>query len=437
MIRRALLAVAFALVLAPAARADSFATWGGYHAPGTPPKYNRVNAVMLGPASARNVLVLVPGTQAGAGYMLPFARDLVAARRGWQVWVLERRENLLEDHAGLSARPDAMFDYYLGWIGKSDPGPHFKPVEAPYARSWGMRVAVEDLRAVIRTARRGGRHVVLGGHSLGATIAVAYATWDFNGRAGARDLDGLVLIDGGSSSSAPVTAADARSQLAALQKGSPFLDLVGLGLPWVTGVLASVGSTLALRAPDAQALLGSWPLLPASLRPPVPATNRAAFGYAVDASTGPARLALVQSHIGHLAGTGDPRGWVDTGPATVERAARALAGTRDVDGTAWYHPRRLSLDAAAVAGGVANPAQRVLGVRATHGRDVRVPIYAFETSLGKGRVLKAARALARRSHAPSLKLVDRSATYSHCDPLFAAPERNAFLKTLVPFLART
>jgi hypothetical protein len=410
------------------------ATWSGARAPGTPAKYNRVNAVTVGPATARNVLVLVPGTQAGAGYMLPLARDIVAARRGWQVWVVERRENLLEDHAGLSARPDAMFDYYLGWIGQPNPGPHFKPVEAPYARSWGMRVAVEDLRNVVRAAGRGGRHVVLGGHSLGATIAVAYATWDFNGRAGARDLDGLVLIDGGSS--AAVSAADARKQLSELKSGSPFLDIVGLGLPWVTGVLASVSSTLAVRTPNAPALLDAWPLLPASLRPPVPVTNQAGFGYAIDASTGPAQLALVQSHLGHFADSGDPRGWVNAGPATVERAAKALSGTDDVDGTAWYHPRRLTIDAGAVAGGVANPAQKVLGVRATHGRDVKLPIYAFETSLGKGRVLKAARALARRSHAPSLKLVDRSATYSHCDPLFAVPERNDFLKTVLPFLTR-
>jgi hypothetical protein len=428
---RALLGLIVLLACAPAASAK---TYPGFHAPGTPAKYDRVSTVVVGPASARNVLVLVPGTQAGAGYMLPFARDLVAARRGWQVWVVERRENRLEDHSRLSASPQAMFDYYLGWIGQQSPGPHFQPADAPYARGWGMRVAVEDLRVVIRAAARGGRHVVLGGHSLGATIAVAYATWDFNRRAGARDLSGLVLIDGGSSSS--VSAADARKQLADLKGGSPFLDLVGLNLPWVTGVLAAVGSTLAVRAPDDPALLDSWALLPPSLKPPVPVTNRAAFGYAVDASTGPDQLALVQSHIGHLADTGDPRGWVDTGPATVRRAAEALSGDGKVDGTAWYHPRRLSIDAASVAGGVANPAQKVLGVRATHGRDVHVPIYAFETSLGKGRVLKAARALARRSHTTA-KLVDRSASYSHCDPLFAAPERNDFLKTLVPFLSRS
>jgi hypothetical protein len=72
-------------------------------------------------------------------------------------------------------------------------------------------------------------------------------------------------------------------------------------------------------------------------------------------------------------------------------------------------------------------------VRATHGEDLRIPIYAIETSLGAGRVLRGARALARRSHVRA-RLVDRHRTYDHIDPLAALPARNAFLKTVVPFL---
>jgi hypothetical protein len=62
-----------------------------------------------------------------------------------------------------------------------------------------------------------------------------------------------------------------------------------------------------------------------------------------------------------------------------------------------------------------------------------VPIYAFETSLGAGRVLKGARALARRSGV-RFRLVDRDKTYDHIDPLSAVPSKNAFLKTVIPFL---
>ncbi|HEX5780904.1 MAG TPA: hypothetical protein VFX80_03240, partial [Solirubrobacteraceae bacterium] len=303
-----------------------------------------------------------------------------------------------------------------------------------YARRWGMSVAVRDLRNVIRAARRGGRNVVLAGHSLGATIAIAYATWDFGGRAGARDLSGLVLIDGGSGGAAMSRRA-ARQQLEQLATGSPFLDLSGLGLPWAIGVLNAVGSTLAVQEPDAPAVLAAWQPLPSELRPPFPVTNAGGYGYAVDNDTAPRDLALIHMHIGGLAPAGDPRAWADGELGTVARAASMFSGIEGIDGSAWYHPRRLSLDGQAVAGGVANPAQRVLGVRATHGRDLELPIYAFEASLGAGRVLQGARALARRSHVKAT-LVDRHATYDHIDPLSALPQTNAFVRTVISFLRR-
>jgi hypothetical protein len=442
-------AVAAAVVAAgaPAARgAERIVTVPGYDAPGTPAKDDKVKVVEVGPSTAKHVLVLVPGTSAGAGYFVPDARDLAKRLAGWQIWSVERRENLLEDHSVLDraltgkATLQQLFDYYLGWIGKPAATGHYTPptdAQTAPARGWGMNVAIQDLHAVVTRARRGGRKVVLGGHSLGGSITTAYATWDFHGRAGARDLSGLVYIDGGSNTPA-VTPAAARASLADLAKGSPFLDLTGTGLPWTTGVFASVGSTLALRDPDGPSVLQAWPFFPQALKPSVPVTNRAGFGFVLDAKSGPASLALVQAHIGALADSGDPRGWVDSGPAPVLRAAQALNGIVGSDGTAWFHPKRLSLDAGAIAGGVANPAQKLLGVRATHGRDVRLPIYAIETSLGKGRVLKAAKALAKRSHVPSkdVTLVDRSTTYSHCDPIFDEASKNDFIKTVVPFLKR-
>ena len=65
-------------------------------------------------------------------------------------------------------------------------------------------------------------------------------------------------------------------------------------------------------------------------------------------------------------------------------------------------------------------------------------MYAFETSLGDSRVIAGAKALARRAHLPkrAQTYVDRSGGYAHLDPLAAAPSRNAFLKTVLPFLRR-
>jgi hypothetical protein len=77
-------------------------------------------------------------------------------------------------------------------------------------------------------------------------------------------------------------------------------------------------------------------------------------------------------------------------------------------------------------------------VHATHGRDLHLPIYAIETSLGAGRVLKGARTLARRSHIARRRivLIDRHTTYDHLDPLGALARKNAFVKTVIPFLRR-
>ena len=101
-------------------------------------------------------------------------------------------------------------------------------------------------------------------------------------------------------------------------------------------------------------------------------------------------------------------------------------GLKGLDGTAWYHPQRLTIDSGAVAAGNRNPAQEVLGVRATHGDDLpkRLPIYAFAASLGGERVLEAARILARQSGIPKrrLTLIDRHAHVLPQRPELRGPE---------------
>ena len=80
-------------------------------------------------------------------------------------------------------------------------------------------------------------------------------------------------------------------------------------------------------------------------------------------------------------------------------------GLKSLDGTAWYHPQRLTIDSGAVAAGNKNPAQAVLDVHATHGKDLpkRLRIYAFGAALGGQRVLDAATILAssRASQEPA------------------------------------
>jgi len=411
-----------------------------------PAEYDRITVLEHGREDAENVLVLEPGTSAGAAYFSPLATEIVDRLPDWQVWAVDRRENLLEDHSVLDrylagdATNEEAFDYYLRWLSEPSIAEHFEPPEdaaVDFARDWGMATAVDDLAVVIQEAEQMGGAVVLGGHSLGGTIAVAYGTWDFDGHAGAEDLAGLVLIDGGSGAGSADSVEEVESELAALEGESPFNDLVGLGLPWAGGVFNALGASAARLEPKEANLAYDWPLFPEELKPPVAPTNAAQYGYALDESTSPDNLALVQMHIGSLASSGEPRGWVDDGLVPVERAATMFSGIKGVDGTAWYHPVRLGLDGGTVNGGTAKPAQEVVGVRAVHGDALTIPIFALETSFGKGRVLDAARSLAEQSGVgdDQLTLVDESATLTHTDPLGVVPERNPLLEALVPYLS--
>ncbi|MCB0876196.1 MAG: hypothetical protein R2718_09945 [Solirubrobacterales bacterium] len=455
------LAVVVALISLAAATANAatprVTTMEGFKAPGTPEQYNEVKVVKYGSPEAGKVLVLNPGTSAGGTFFGPFARALTKKMKGWQVWAIERRENMLEDHSYLEkymtgeATNQEVFDYYLGWLTDPSISPHFTAkttAETEFAKKWGMNVAVHDTRKVVRAAKKGGRTVVMGGHSLGGSITTAYATWDFNGKAGAKGLSGLVFIDGAGANSPTTrplpTAEEAQANVDNLNdpSTSPFITLVP-PFPWIAGVFNATGSTAAVEDPDELSIFGSWPLAPADLKPPVPATNAGQYGYAVDSDTSPDNLALVQSHIGKLAGSGDPRGWHDGELGSVRRAATVFSEqigmkhqTVGQDGTSWYHPTKLSIDAGAINNGVDNPAQAVYGDHATMGHSARLPMYSFDTSLGGGRVADATRQLAKQSNVPKgwVKTVKRTKTFSHIDPISAAPSRNAFLKTVVPFL---
>jgi len=404
--------------------------------------------IKTGSPNAKNVLVLNPGTSASAAYFEPLAKDIVTRARGWQVWAVERRENLLEDQSMLDKAKEGkatgrqLFDYYLGWLADSSIKTHFQFIpdsSVAYAKQWGMNTEINDLRRVVLAAGRLGGHVVVGGHSLGGSIVTAYATWNFHGQPGAKGLYGLVYDDGGSNPT-PDTVAQAQQALQSLQSGSPWLTFGGIQAPFA-GLFQATGSTGALIDPNGPSLGQSFSLLPANLKPPVPVTNLAQFGYALDVKTSPPALIAAQAHLGQLASSGNPRGWDGKGALTpIKRFAEMFSGTglKGLDGTAWYHPMRLTIDAGAVGQGNANPAQKVLDVHTTMGHKLprNLRIYAFGAALGGARVPAAAKQLARQSHIPlrNLMLIDRQSTYAHNDPAGASPKRNLFLKKLVPFL---
>ena len=117
----------------------------------------------------------------------------------------------------------------------------------------------------------------------------------------------------------------------------------------------------------------------------------------------------------------------DSAITPIQRWATMFSGwgLQNIDGTAWYHPLRLSIDSGAVGDGVANPAQAVLNVHSTDAAKLpkRLRIYAFGAALGGPNVLLAAQALAQTARIPksNLKLVNRQSTYAHNDPNAAYP----------------
>ena len=445
MSRRCLLLTALTtLALAPAATAKYVTIKG---APGYgPAQHARVGVDQLGPKKPDQVLVLIPGTFAGSGSLRGVAEELVKRVDGLAVWSIDRRSNFLEDTSAMvkakrgEITGQQLFDFYLGWIGADPPiEPHYEPLadaDYTFARRWGLRTALEDTRRVVLTAKKTGADVILGGHSLGASSTYAYAAWDFAGRPGYKDLTGLVAIDGGGMREDPADAAEVQQSIDELEESSPWLDLLGLGLPWTSGVFQETGGIGAIVDPDDPSIGQASPLLPAQFKPDVPVTNEALFGYAFDYRTSPESLALIHVHSGAIDRTGaEPFGWKNDGITPIERLAR-LAAHEPGNFVEWYYPRRLTIDAGAASSLKRDAANTTAGNRVWHARKVNLPLYAFQTSLSDGRVIAGAKRFAGASRVPFTTLVNREQSYAHLDPVTAAPKRNDFVKTVVPFLKR-
>lgn len=401
-----------------------------------PELFDRVFVNKIGPPGANRVLVLVPGFIGGAGDFRLIARDIVSRVPDLQVWALDRRSNALEDTSVFaSGDPDKAFAYYLRF--QAVDGKRFRPLRGqdfPFTREWGLDLALRDLRQVILAAHaEGARKVILGGHSLGASTAVAYSTWDFDGRRGYRDIDGLVLIDGGLKGTFTSPTFDqVQRRFQELQTADPFVDLVGIGLPWAAGAFAENAALYAQKKPSEPSVLQQYPAIPSQFKAPVRTTNEAALGYAFDETTSPPGFELIRVRAGGLAPSGNPRPWQNGEVTPIQRLARTFA-TEPGNGIEWYFPKRLPLDVDGADRLERNRITDFLGLRPWHTAKVKLPLYAFETDLTGGKVLRGARRFMDASRIKRATLVADHNT-SHLDPLTAAPGRNTFLRTVLPFL---
>ena len=414
------------------AAAGRYVAVKGAPAPG-PKKFDRVWVEKWGPRDAGTVLVLIPGTGGGAGSVAPIARQLSRRVNGLQVWAFDRREQAFEDTSGFESGTAAdAADYYLGF--KYD---RVTADEVPFVADWGFRTEIRDLRKVVRKAGKRGRKVVLGGHSRGASSAVAYAAWDFGGAGGYRSLDGLVLIDGGLAAFGPqeFSKAQAVQGLDEIKAGRIFNDPLGAGIPEIGPIFSEVGARFAVEQPQQKSTLQDNPLIPAALKPPFAVTNQGFLGYVFDDTTSIPSFASLRIRAGMLAPSGDPRPWVDGQNTPIGDFAAAFA-REPANATEWYYPARMILDTAAANALRPTPAARYLGLEIKHAKRIDVPLYAIQTDLTNGGVLAGANTVIDGSRIRRSKLVDASARMSHLDPVLAPAKTNRFTKTATPFLRR-
>ena len=394
-----------------------------------------VHVLKIGASNARRVLVLVPGGSEGAQSLAAVGRNISGALSDTQVWAFDRRQQNLIDSSRFGS--SAELDYYLKGQYR-----HVTDENAAYTRDWGLAMSLTELRRVVLAASAGGRQVWLGGHSWGATTALAYAAWDFDGQPGFRDLAGLILIDGGAHGSfdgegysvAKIPSVqELQKKLDKIKTGSPFSGDLGYvwslpGTPESVPIYYQLAADFALRDPHGASPLQS--LLPKAMQPAVKVTNAALLGWLLDTH---APAPDLQAHSGHIDTTEAPvHDWIADGPADLADLAAIFAHSRPA-ALEWYWPRRLSLDLTAIDPMEDSPVTRALGLRLTHAADIDIPLYVFATAITHGTVVSSGQWVVANSKIHKAVYVTDD-SMSHFDPLYDRPDHNKFLRTLVEFL---
>lgn len=156
---------------------------------------------------SKNIQIIVPGIYSGAGTVCNMAEGIVMRSPDTEVWIWERRSNLLEDRRG-----------FIKALSKNDkeiveksckpgtfeplPGALFVPKteDIPFAGYWGLNVLLNDLYNVVKTAKAKGKKVIISGYSLGVLYTTVFLANDFlpgDGiEAGYSLVDGAILYDG-------------------------------------------------------------------------------------------------------------------------------------------------------------------------------------------------------------------------------------------------
>lgn len=162
-------------------------------------KYTRPNVVRT---ADKTIVVMMPGIYGGATTLELLASQLVAAQSNLDVWVVDRRSNLLEDTSVLrqsiaTENPMLAYDYYVKYYGEQNGYSPPSEEQVSFMQYWGLKVHLADLHEVIKQATNESEQIYLLGHSLGASLISFYSAYMVEqGQAGEDYLDGLIFLDG-------------------------------------------------------------------------------------------------------------------------------------------------------------------------------------------------------------------------------------------------
>jgi len=140
-----------------------------------------------------------------------------------------------------------------------------------------------------------------------------------------------------------------------------------------------------------------------------------------------------QMRTGKLATEGSPRPWINGPYSSVASVCKTFT-QEPGNGLEWYYSARLDVD---LFQGMPTleptGATRYLGLRLRHLHGVDTPLFAFQTGLSEGGVLRGTEKFIRKSKVDSHWLFE-DLDMGHFDPLEDFPAENAFVKTVVPWL---
>jgi pimeloyl-ACP methyl ester carboxylesterase len=352
----------------------------GATAPGTPAPLNKATFLRLRsaldgetPHLVDAVVVAQPGFASTAGLWFNTAAAMVqnASRRTCtddadkrcrlEVWVVQRRSNLVTDTLGLFAAratndPDLALDYYYGPdilhtdpnrpgrfpLAQQDslfgmPGSVFRPLtqgDLPFEADWGYETYSADVLAMISEIKEqsGAKNIFLAGHSQGGLFTSVFAgTLLPSGQLGQDLLAGLIFLDGGptpppgGNTATPAAIGTLLADVNALRAGElpVFGEVLSANIlfgPTIldpgTGAENAISGIFARKSPQAeslfpQAAIGSLPLSPAgdAFLEKIRTTNQVWAGLTFDPNPLPAfappplqtpTIALLGSKMGTL-----------------------------------------------------------------------------------------------------------------------------------------